>query len=158
MRIRSFLNNISMYSFTGLKKYETRDKNNYQPCGKQNYLLCHSMFVVWTWPILRGHMCVSYLKFCQRIRGGINIFASKLSTCPKWVSNTHGTFSFFSAGTDFSRQNLTSIDVRFWRLRSTPALKEYRLHNTDIQIRRKELTETFMMISNWKNLWSHGLF
>ena len=25
---------------------------------------------------------------------------------------------------DFSRQNLTSIDVRFWRLKSTPALKE----------------------------------
>ena len=30
----------------------------------------------------------------------------------------------FSAGTDFRRQNLTSIDVRFWRLKSIPALEE----------------------------------
>ena len=28
-----------------------------------------------------------------------------------------------NAGIDFRRQNLTSIDVRFWRLRSVPALK-----------------------------------
>ena len=28
----------------------------------------------------------------------------------------------YSAGIDFSRQNLTSVDVRFWRLKSTPAL------------------------------------
>ena len=27
-----------------------------------------------------------------------------------------------SAGIDFSRQNLTSVDVRSWRLKSTPAL------------------------------------
>ena len=27
-----------------------------------------------------------------------------------------------SAETDFSRQNLTSVDVRFWRLKSIPAL------------------------------------
>ena len=33
-------------------------------------------------------------------------------------------FYSFSAGTDFRRQNLTSIDVRFWRLKSVPALKE----------------------------------
>ena len=28
----------------------------------------------------------------------------------------------YSAGIDFSRQNLTSTDVRFWRLKSIPAL------------------------------------
>ena len=28
----------------------------------------------------------------------------------------------YSAGIDFSRQNLTSVDVRFWRLKSIPAL------------------------------------
>ena len=27
-----------------------------------------------------------------------------------------------SAGIDFSRQNLTSVDVRFWRLKSIPAM------------------------------------
>ena len=28
----------------------------------------------------------------------------------------------YSAGIDFRRQNLTSVDVRFWRLKSIPAL------------------------------------
>ena len=28
----------------------------------------------------------------------------------------------YSAGIDFSRQNLTTVDVRFWRLKSIPAL------------------------------------
>ena len=28
----------------------------------------------------------------------------------------------YSAGIDFSRQNLTSVDVSFWRLKSIPAL------------------------------------
>ena len=31
----------------------------------------------------------------------------------------------FSAGINFRRQNLTSVDVRFWRLKSIPAPKEY---------------------------------
>ena len=30
----------------------------------------------------------------------------------------------YSAGIDFRRQNLTSVDVRFWRLKSIPALYE----------------------------------
>ena len=29
----------------------------------------------------------------------------------------------YSAGIDVSRQNLTSVDVRFWRLMSIPALR-----------------------------------
>ena len=32
--------------------------------------------------------------------------------------------TLFSAGIDFRRQNLTSVDVRFWRLKSITALKE----------------------------------
>ena len=32
-------------------------------------------------------------------------------------------FNPFSAGSDFRRQNLTSIDVRLWRLKSIPILK-----------------------------------
>ena len=31
-------------------------------------------------------------------------------------------FNPHSAGIEFSRQNLTSTDVRFWRLKSIPAL------------------------------------
>ena len=33
-------------------------------------------------------------------------------------------FNPYSAGIDFSRQNLTSVDVRFWRLKSITALQE----------------------------------
>ena len=33
-------------------------------------------------------------------------------------------FNAYSAGIDFSRQNLTSVDVRFWRLKSIPELLE----------------------------------
>ena len=35
-----------------------------------------------------------------------------------WTLNINS----YSAGIDFGRQNLTSVDVRFWRLKSTPAL------------------------------------
>ena len=31
-------------------------------------------------------------------------------------------FNPYSAGIEFSRQNLTTTDVRFWRLKSIPAL------------------------------------
>ena len=32
-------------------------------------------------------------------------------------------FNYFSAGTVFIRQNLTSVDVRFWRINTAPSLK-----------------------------------
>ena len=34
-----------------------------------------------------------------------------------------------SAGIDFGRQNLTSVDVKYWRLKSIPALKKYIMNN-----------------------------
>ena len=39
----------------------------------------------------------------------------------------------YNAGIDFSRQNLTSVDVRFWRLKSIPALyvRIWRLQTSD---------------------------
>ena len=40
-----------------------------------------------------------------------------ISLLPFWM------FDFFSAGIDFRRHNLTSIDVRFWRVKSLPALE-----------------------------------
>ena len=64
----------------------------------------------------------------------------------------------FSAGTVFRGQNLTTSDVRFRRLKTAPTLKERkkyngcrngrRPHNIGIQMKQKELTKTFMMISN----------
>ena len=40
-----------------------------------------------------------------------------------WVYDHYNVFVSFSAGTVCRRQNLTSIDVRFWRLLSDPALE-----------------------------------
>ena len=40
-----------------------------------------------------------------------------------WVSGHYNLFNSFWAGTVFIRQNLTSIDVRFWRMKTVPALK-----------------------------------
>ena len=39
-----------------------------------------------------------------------------------WVYGHYKYFNSCSAGIAFSRQNLTSTDVRFWRLKSIPAL------------------------------------
>ena len=70
----------------------------------------------------------------------------------------------YSAGIDFSRPNLTSIDVRFWRLKSIPHWKCTIIitavdQNMGIQMKWEELTETFMMISNWtKPIGSHSLY
>ena len=63
----------------------------------------------------------------------------------------------------YRRQNLMSIDVRFWRLNSIPGLKKIQIYNgrrpityrysneaERIQMKRKELTKTFMMISDRK--------
>ena len=38
------------------------------------------------------------------------------------VQAKHLKINPYSAGIDFSRQNLTSVDVLFWRLKSIPAL------------------------------------
>ena len=37
-----------------------------------------------------------------------------------------GKFNPFRAGTVFSRRNPTSVDVRFWRLKTVPALEEFK--------------------------------
>ena len=39
-----------------------------------------------------------------------------------WPMVYTNIFNPYSEGIDFSRQNLTSVDVRFWRLKSIPAL------------------------------------
>ena len=68
------------------------------------------------------------------------------------------------AGTVFRLEILTSIDARIWRLNSIPELKESQYlywsctHNIGIQMKRNELTKTFMMISSWKKSCSLGLY
>ena len=38
------------------------------------------------------------------------------------TAKTKGNLNPYSAVIDFSRQNLTSVDAKFWRLKSIPAL------------------------------------
>ena len=48
----------------------------------------------------------------------------------------------FSVGTVFRRQNLTSTDIRFWRLKMVPTMKELqwaKTRNKGIQMKRKGL-------------------
>ena len=40
-----------------------------------------------------------------------------------WAHGHYKYFTFFSEEIDSRRQNITSIDVRFWRLKSVPALE-----------------------------------
>ena len=40
-----------------------------------------------------------------------------------WVYGRYKYVDSDSAGIDFSRQNLTSVDVRLWRLKSIPHCK-----------------------------------
>ena len=40
-----------------------------------------------------------------------------------WVYDKYKYLYDYCTGIDFRRQNLTSTDVRFWRLKSIPALQ-----------------------------------
>ena len=54
----------------------------------------------------------------------INVLVSSLwliCIC-SWPMAIRNIFASYIAGIDFRRQNLTSTDVRFWRLKSIPAL------------------------------------
>ena len=55
-------------------------------------------------------------KMTEAQLSGVKVECAKLSGYP--IIHNYS----FSAGIDFSRQNLTSVDVRFWRLKSVPAL------------------------------------
>ena len=71
-------------------------------------------------------------------------------------------FNPLSARTNFRRQNMTSIDVRFWRIKSIPTLKELNTYNghgpIGIQMNRKELTRTILTILKRKKPFGlHGL-
>ena len=39
-----------------------------------------------------------------------------------YIIQIEDVFNSYSAGIDVSRQKLTSVDVRFWRLKSIPTL------------------------------------
>ena len=59
-----------------------------------------------------------------------------------------------------------SLNVRFWRLKLIPALKELKIiwqwswtHDIGIRMQREELTKPFMRITNWKQPFGlHGLY
>ena len=49
-----------------------------------------------------------------------------------WVYHHYKYAYSYSAGIDFRRQNLTSTDVRFWRLMPIPALYGLNLHRMNV--------------------------
>ena len=69
---------------------------------------------------------------------------------------SRGKVNLSAGGTAFIYQILTSVDIRFCCLKAVPALKyfEYNFYGCrpityiGIQIKKKELTRTFMIISN----------
>ena len=68
-----------------------------------------------------------------------------------WVYSHYKYVCSYSAGIDFSRQNLTSTDVRFWRLKSIPALGVLRRFDNVIHI---AIYMNEMSTSNsWRTLW-----
>ena len=55
----------------------------------------------------------------------------------RWTSIKPALAKPFSAGTVFTRQNLTSTDVSFWRQKSIPALKELKLEGSSFFVNKK---------------------
>ena len=51
-----------------------------------------------------------------------------------WVYGHYKYFNSFRAGIDFKRQDLTFADVRFWRIKTVPALRGLML-NTRLRLR-----------------------
>ena len=72
-------------------------------CSKKGVEMVHE----WTGPVTRGNMCEAHRALYVR-----------------YIRTHHYYYYYLSAGTVFRRQNLTSIDVRFWRLKTISALKE----------------------------------
>ena len=70
------------------------------------------------WPLLNGRLLFS----------GYLLFSLAPSLSPHWwqhknTSNSMVLVNPYSAGIDFRHQNLTSVDFRFWHLKSIPTLK-----------------------------------
>ena len=65
-----------------------------------------------------GRYRLLYIKgcICHFVEWQIHPFISK------WTISSPPSINSYNAGIYFSRQNLTSTDVRFWRLKSIPAL------------------------------------
>ena len=66
-----------------------------------------------------------FYDFFQLVFNSITLQFLIVKTCEAhwahiWILNI---FYSFSVGIDFRRQNLTPIDVRFWRLKTVPAPK-----------------------------------
>ena len=73
--------------------------------------------------VIGNEMSVQH-QHCQMF--GLQVYEYSFFTHFKlWIAVARHSFKWvnsYSAGIDFSRQNLTSVDVKFWRLKSIPAL------------------------------------
>ena len=88
-------------------------------CGWRHYIMNDAVLFKITQ--CRSHtISWNIIKVTYRCDSTYNI-GSYNFTSRSWMSSE---VKPFSAGTVFIRQNLTSVDARFWRIKTVPALKE----------------------------------
>ena len=69
-----------------------------------------------------------------------------------WVFGHYTHFNSFSAGIVFIRQNLTSTDVRFWRIKTVPALEGLTFRVTCVAHTADELIHHCLIYPRFKPL------
>ena len=69
-----------------------------------------------------------------------------------WVYGHYKDFYSYMGGVDFRRQNLTSTDVRFWRLKSIPALQGVRFPYLSKRY------AAYYVLNEVKTLWKYSSF
>ena len=92
------------------------------------YTPYYNLYNIYFYEQLQGIETVKYGNYVQDLLQ--NYFCRDIAAFDAWRRSFVRNWSLkdetnlnpYSAGIDFSRQNLTSVDVRFWRPKSIPAL------------------------------------
>ena len=76
-----------------------------------------------------------------------------------WFPAFRNMFDSYSAGVDFSRQNLTSTDVRFWRIKTVPALEGLSFYHEDKRFQHFFLCQVHVFCDvNWCSIGGYCKF
>ena len=105
------------------KVYVTQHTQN--PANTKHIILYNICTMLAQWRIRWSNVVQMLFKcfvFAEKLIRYIEVKNIAWIVHPSWFIKIFQCFNPYSAGTDFSRQNLTSVDVRFWRLKSIPAL------------------------------------
>ena len=89
---------------------------------------------------------MNFLFKTWRLKGFFNTYV-------EWVYYRYKYLNSFSAGMDFIRPNLTSTDVRFWRLKLIAALKGFRFNDISLTF-----IHILILPDYWVNYDIQGLF